>query len=429
MFRTANRFLFVLITPLFLLAEAGGLRHSKIINYAPQTDSAAIHTGLDLLLAHDCKILKNKNVAIVCNSGSIDRGGAHIIDRLTDRRDFRIVSVIQVSEKEFDTASSGLIYSQADSNHVARILITPGHPVVKQTDLNGANLLLFDLQYIGIRYDINFEILIALLKLSADRRIPLVLLDRPNPLTAAIMEGPLATAPGLTDAAQIPWRFGMTIGELALLINEEGWIDSKNAAPLYLIPMVNYPRREWHDRLDLPWGIPLEKVYTIETLLTYCSTCFYHYTNVSNGPGSLFQYEVGGAPWIGGAVLAERLNRTGDDYVEFSRVSFIPGSRSRILSQNIYLGEECTGIKIKVLDRQQYHTAKVGSYLLGLIAQLYANHFRWLEPAEIDQLFGSTSYRAVVDAKADLRQLYPVWLAELTAFQKLCPQYLLYGTL
>lgn len=287
--------------------------------------------------------------------------------------------------------------------------------------------MLVDLQYLGIRYDVNYDVVNSLLKLSAERRIPLVLLDRPNPLTAAIMEGPLATAPGLINAAQIPWRFGMTIGELALLINEEDWIDSGNAARLYLVPMVNYDRRDWYDRLGLPWGIPLENIFSIEALLTYCSTCFYHYSNISNGPGSLFQYEVGGAPWISGSVLLDRLNEMPGDYAEFSRVTFIPGSRSRVVTSSIYTGEECSGIKINVSDRKKYHTSAVGTYLLGLIAQLYPGHFRWREPARIDQLFGAEYYRVFVDTNADLRQLYPVWLSELTSFQKLRNRYLLYS--
>lgn len=431
MCKIENRLLFLLLIPLFLLAEGDDFQHSKIIYYYPsEKDSVNLYPALDLLLANDCKIIKNKRVAVVCNSGSLDRKGVHMLDRFSDREDFQLVAIIQTSQKEFNTESSGLAYSQFDSANITKnILITPNHPVVKQADLNGANLILVDLQYLGIRYDVNYDVVNSLLKLSAERRIPLVLLDRPNPLTAAIMEGPLTTSPGLAAAAQIPWRYGMTIGELALLINEEGLADSGNAARLYLIPMVNYNRRDWYDRLGLPWGIPLENIYTIEKLLKYCSTCFYYYSNISNGPGSLFQYEVGGAPWISGSVLIDRLNDMLGDYAEFSWVTFIPGSRSHITTSGVYIGEECSGIKINIPDRKKYHTSTVGTCLLGLIAQLYPGHFRWREPDRIDQLFGAEYYRALVDAKADLRQLHPVWLSELTSFQKLHTRYLLYSDL
>ncbi|MBU1872343.1 DUF1343 domain-containing protein [bacterium] len=427
MFKTENRLLLILFLPLFLLAENGSYQNTKIINYQPNSDSAKLHLGIDLLSQNDFILIKNKKIAVVCNNGSLDRNGVHILDVIDNRDDFQLVSIIQVSEKVFNTESSGMVFVRADStNLVQNITITPANPVVKRADLNGANLMLVDLQNIGIRYDVNFQVLISLLKLSADTRIPLVLLDRPNPITAAIMEGPLAVPDGLNSDIGIPWRFGMTLGEIALLINEEGWIESKKAARIFLVPMANYNRSDWYDRLGISWGIPLDDIYTVETLLKYCSTCFYHFSNVSNGPGSLFQYEVGGAPWISGPVLLNRLNGTCETYVDFSLATFIPGAHSTVLSATNYLGQECTGIRINVLDRENYRSSTVGTYLLGVIAQMYTRHFRWNNPKEIDMLIGDDSYRVTVDTGSDIRQLYPVWISGLTQFQKIRNKYILY---
>ncbi|MDO9548395.1 MAG: DUF1343 domain-containing protein [Candidatus Marinimicrobia bacterium] len=427
MFKTENRLLLILLFPLFLLAENGSFQNTKIINYQPNADSSKLHLGIDLLTQNDFSLVKKKKIAVVCNNGSLDRNGVHIIDIIDDRDDFQLVSIIQVSEKVFNAESSGMVFVRADSmNSVKNVTITPANPVIKRADLNGANLMLVDLQNIGIRYDIHFQVLISLLKLSADSRIPLVVLDRPNPITATIMEGPLAVPDGLNSDIGIPWRFGMTLGEIAVLINEEGWIESEKAARIFLVPMVNYNRSDWYDRLGISWGIPLDDIYTVETLLKYCSTCFYNYTNVSNGPGSLFQNEVGGAPWVSGPVSLNRLNETCDASVEFSLVTFIPGARSTVLSATNYLGQECTGIRINILDRENYRCSAVGTYLLGIIAQMYSRHFRWSNPEEIDKLFGDDSYRVTVDIGLNIRQLYPVWISGLTQFQKLRNKYMLY---
>jgi len=428
MFKTENRLFLILLLPLFLLAENGNFQHSKIINYQPKTDSSEFYLGLDLLNQNDYKLIRKKKIAVVCNDGSLDRNGVHLLDLIEKRDDFQVVSIIQVSLKTFNTESSGMVFTRSDSMDIVKnITITPANPVIKRADLNGANLMLVDLQNIGIRYDVNFQVLISLLKLSADKRIPLVLLDRPNPLTASIMEGPQATPAGLSEAARIPWRYGMTMGEIAALINEEGWVPSKKAARLYLVPMVNYNRSAWYDQLGITWGIPLDEIYTVEMLLKYCSTCFYDYSNVSNGQGSLFQYEVGGAPWVSGPVLLDRLNGTCEPNVEFSLVTFIPGSRGTMFTKINYLGQECSGIRINILDREKYRSSATGTYLLGVIARMYARHFRWTDPDAIDKLFGDDSYRITVDAGLNIRHLYPVWIAGLTQFQKLRNRYILYA--
>ena len=427
MFKIENRLVIIFLIPLFLLAKNGDFQNTKIINYLPDSDSSKLHLGIDLLSQNDFRLVKKKKIAVVCNSGSLDRNGVHILDVIDNRNDFQLVSIIQVSDKVYNTESSGMVLIQTDSTNTTKnITITPANPVIKRADLNGANLMLVDLQNIGIRFDIHFQVLISLLKLSADSRIPLVLLDRPNPITAKIMEGPLATPDGLIGEARIPWRFGMTLGELAVLINEEDWIPSKKPARIFLVPMVNYQRSDWYDQLRIPWGIPLDEIYTIEALLKYCSTCFYKYTNVSTGPGSLFQYEVGGAPWISGSILVNSLNGTCDAFVEFSLVTFIPGARSTVLSATNYLGQECTGIRINILDRENYSSSTVGTYLLGVIAQMYSRHFHWSNPEEIDKLFGDDSYRVIVDTGLNIRQQYPVWISELTQFQKLRNKYMLY---
>ncbi|MBN2602365.1 MAG: DUF1343 domain-containing protein [Candidatus Marinimicrobia bacterium] len=427
MFKTENRFLLLLLLPLFLLSENSSFQNTKIINYKPSTDSLKLHLGIDLLTQNDFNLLKKKKIAVICNDGSLARNGVHILDIIENHDDFQLASIIQVSEKIFNTESSGMVFVQTDTVDIVKnITITPVNPVIKRADLTGANLMLVDLQNIGIRYDVNFQVLISLLKISADSRIPMVLLDRPDPITATIMEGPLAVPDGLNCDTGIPWRFGMTLGEMALLINEEGWIDSQKAARVFLVLMRNYNRSDWYDQLGINWGIALDEVYTVENLLKYCSTCFYYFTNVSNGPGSLFQYEVGGAPWISGPVLLNRLNNRCEPYVEFSLVTFIPGVHGTAFSTTKYIGLECTGIRINVLDRDNYRCSLVGTYLLGTIAQMYSRHFRWSNSETIDALFGDDSYRVIVDTGSNIQQLYPVWISRLTEFQKLRNKYILY---
>jgi len=426
MLKNVNIAILILVFPLFLFCKDQDYKYTKILAYQPSSDSAAIHTGLDLLIQNNFKIIKKKKIAIVCNDGSFDRNGSHILDIFTDRKDLQLVSIIQVVEKVYSSESSGMVIVADSINPVKNVTISPFQPTVFRKDLNGANLILIDLQNIGIRYENTLNVLISLMNLSAKTRIPLVLLDRPNPITASITEGPLAANSNLVPDARIPWRYGLTFGELALLINEEPWIPGKKGARLYLIPMVNYDRSLWFDQTGLPWGIPLDEIYTIEMLLSYCTTCFFKYSNVSNGQSSLFPWEVGGAPWISGPVIIQTLNRQELSGVEFSLATFVPGSKKNVLMSSQYIGQECTGIRINIMNRKIYRTSQTGSYLLGIIGQLYPRHFRWLNPDNIDSIFGSNEYRMMVELGGDVKELSPVWIARLTEYQKLREQYFLY---
>ena len=92
----------------------------------------------------------------------------------------------------------------------------------------------------------------------------------------------------------------------------------------------------------------------------------------------------------------------------------------------IHLGRECSGFKITVTNRDTYEPVLVGSYIVALIAQLYPHHFKWLNPDNVDSIFGSNEYRMMVELGGDVKKLYPVWKSKLTGYQKIREQYFLY---
>jgi len=122
MFKTENRLFLILLLPLFLLAENGNFQHSKIINYQPKTDSSEFYLGLDLLNQNDYKLIRKKKIAVVCNDGSLDRNGVHLLDLIENRADFQVVSIIQVSLKTFNTESSGMVFTRSDSQTLTALI-------------------------------------------------------------------------------------------------------------------------------------------------------------------------------------------------------------------------------------------------------------------------------------------------------------------
>ncbi|MBU4445678.1 DUF1343 domain-containing protein, partial [bacterium] len=103
-----------------------------------------------------------------------------------------------------------------------------------------------------------------------------------------------------------------------------------------------------------------------------------------------------------------------------------PEAKKNVLTSTQYIGQECTGIRINIMNRKIYRTSQTGPYLMGIIAQLYPRHFHWVNPSVIDQLFGDSIYRVMVDSGRNLKQLYPIWISDMTDFQKLRQKYRLY---
>jgi uncharacterized protein YbbC (DUF1343 family) len=408
-----------------LLAEE--FKHTKIIYYKPVPSTTTLQTGLDLLIQHDFKTISGKKVAVLYNEGSYNRDGEHILDIMKNPVDFKLTAILEVREKTFDTESSRMMFYTGDSaRDINYVVVTPANPRVYEKDLNGANLILIDLQNIGVRYDNVLDVLISVLTIGSESRIPIVILDRPNPITATITEGPLSVTSTLKANARIPWRYGLTIGELATLFNEENWIPGEKSARLYVIPMVNYIRSRWFDQLKLPWRLPIEDIYTVEVLLSYCTVCYFDYSNVSYGPGGRFAYQVGGAPWIGGKEILEILNQQQLTGVKFDLVEFVPGSQKVSAQSGLYTGQECNGIRIIISDREKYRIGITGAMMLGTIGQMYPHHFKLNDQTAIDNLFGDRLFRMLVETGEKLETLPPLWISEMTPYQKIRQKYLLY---
>lgn len=402
-------------------------RYSRIIAYEPVTDTTAIHTGLDLLIQHQCQLIRDKKVALVVNTASHTRDDVHAIDVLSRELDTNLVSIIDILAQPLLATDGGSLILHDESARSAKyVCVTPQNPKVHFADLAGAEVILFDAMGLGVASDVNLAVLYSLLKISATRRVALVLLDRPNPLTAHISAGPLMTDSTGFVTRPIPWRYGTTLAELALMLNEEQALKAPKPARLYIVPMVNYHREHWFDETDLPWRLPIKEMYTIEELLLYLTIEPCKYTNLSGGQGSRHHYSVVGAPWLSGKQIVEQLQKSRIEGAAFQVVKFTPGIMTGRQHSGLYFGQECSGIRIHVTNRAVCDPLMLPAILLDLIARQYPHHFKWQNPRAIDYLFGDSSYRLNVESRRKIDYLFPLWTARLTDYQKRLIRYRLY---
>ncbi|WP_373551861.1 exo-beta-N-acetylmuramidase NamZ domain-containing protein [Haliscomenobacter sp.] len=269
-------------------------------------------------------------------------------------------------------------------------------------DLDG---ILFDLPDIGVRFYTYIWTLSYLMEACHVARVPLVVLDRPNPLSGnlALAEGPMldeTRAASFIGRWRMPIRHSLSIGELALFWQKERFSE---ALDLSVYQVQHWKREQFFQDLKLPFVPSSPAISSIETLLTYPALCFLEGLNVSEGRGTTFPFRVCGAPWMNGFVLARAFNDCGLDGVKARPFSFTP-------SEGSYKNQVCQGIMLHVLDAPVFRPVYVGLYLVGLLKKLYPEQLQWANyPTHVnktgarhfDLLTGTTKVRETLEDDVD----------------------------
>jgi uncharacterized protein YbbC (DUF1343 family) len=252
-----------------------------------------------------------------------------------------------------------------------------------------------------------------------------IVLDRPNPLTGRLTEGPVleprfASFVGLKP---LPVRHGMTIAEIARYLRESFYPD----LDLRVIPMQGWKRALWFDDTGLPWVIPSPNMPTLDTALVYPGMCLFEGTNISEGRGTTRPFELFGAPFIRGATIVKMLREFKLPGVSFRPLHFQPTFQK-------HAGLLCGGAQIHVTDRGKFKPFKTGVAILKAIHNTYPRDFKWKEPPyeyeevnlPIDILAGTDRLRKDIESWKDLDEMESWWQKETRAFEKIRKKYLLY---
>ena len=255
--------------------------------------------------------------------------------------------------------------------------------------LAGVDTVLFDIQDIGVRYYTYASTLFQMMETCAEAGKRMLVLDRPNPLGGEAVEGGVLSAgyESLVGAWRIPIRTGLTVGELALMVNSQADVPCE----LDVITMDGWKRDFHFTDTGLPWMLPSPNVPTLNTVQVYPGTCLFEGTNVSEG-GNNNPVRVDWSTvdrWASAGCTISEL------WVEGVHVH--PVYMSPTFSK--HAGELCGGIRIFITDSSEFRAVETGLVLLHELASLYSEEFHWLEPPRpgsryfIDLLTGGMEVR------------------------------------
>jgi uncharacterized protein YbbC (DUF1343 family) len=277
--------------------------------------------------------------------------------------------------------------------------------------LAGVDVMLFDIQDVGSRFYTYEATLSLVMKACGAAGVPVVVLDRPNPLGGRA-EGPClepeqASFVGLHP---MPIRHGLTMGELACLFHEVYGIGK---AP-EVVAMRGWGRGMAWEETGLAWVTPSPNMPTPDTARVYPGTCLIEGTVLSEGRGTAKPFEWIGAPWIDADRWVDHLQALALAGARFRPVYFMPSASKCV-------GEACAGVQVHITDREAFPAVTVGVALLHTLHALWPDRFAWRGTAGrffVDRLAGTVRLREAIEAGVDPRELERVWEPGLQEFAR-----------
>jgi len=373
-----------------------------------------VRSGLDMLAADAFAPLSGKRVGLITNHSGRDAQGRHIVELLQQAPHVKLAALF--------SPEHGL-YGNVDAKVASGIDPKTGLPVhslygktLRPTPemLAGIDALVFDIQDAGVRFYTYITTLAYTMEAAAQAGIDFYVLDRPNPIDATQVQGPVLDRDirSFTAYFPLPIRYGMTPGELALLFNAENRIGAK----LHVIKMDGYRRASWYDETGLRWVNPSPNLRSLTQTALYPGVALIEGANVSVGRGTPSPFELFGAPWMDGKKLAAYLNGRQIAGVRFAATVFTP-------LQSPYAKQRCEGVRVVLNDRETLDAPALGVEITAALHRFYPQKF------QLGDTLGMIGTRAVLQAirrGEDPRLIVAQWQDPLADFKQLRAKYLLY---
>jgi len=398
---------------------------------------ARVRTGLESFLdpASDAAGLpRGARLGVVAHPASIDAGGRHLVDRLVRDGRFRVTRLFGPEHGVRGAAQDMEAVAEPSDR-------ATGLPVVslygdteeslrpKAEQLKGLDAIVYDLQDVGSRFYTFVYTLSYVMEAAREADIPVVVLDRPNPIGGIAVEGPVLD-PKLASFVgrfPLPVRHGMTTGELAHLFRDAFGV----GGDVRVVPLAGWTRDMRFEETGLPWVLPSPNMPTPDTARVYPGGCLIEGTNLSEGRGTTRPFELVGAPWIDAGPFAETLAQAGDaeglDGVLFRASWFRPTFQK-------HAGRSCGGVQVHLTDPAKARPFATYLVLVREAHRLDPGSFDWRreryefvdDRLAIDLLLGCLKLRPMLEAHAPLAEMEASWAPGLAAFLNDRERFLLY---
>jgi uncharacterized protein YbbC (DUF1343 family) len=377
-------------------------------------NSTRVLTGIDVLERDNFKPLAGLRLGLITNHTGRDREGRQTIDVLHKAPNVKLVALFSPEHGLRGTADEKVSDSKDEATGLPIYSLYDELRRPKPEQLKQLDALVYDIQDVGVRFYTYISTLGYVLEEAAKVKLPVFVLDRPNPIGGVEVDGPIADSDKLSFISYhtIPTRHGLTIGELAQLFNRQRNI----GADMRVIKMEGWRRSMWFDETNLTWVNPSPNMRSLGEATLYPGVGLLETTNVSVGRGTDTPFEVVGAPWIQGDKFAELLNQRGLQGVRFVPIRFTPNA-------SVFKGELCGGVNIIVTDRGAFRPLLAGIEMALALRKLYPDE--WKVDSYLRLLVNADTLERVKRGDS-ARDIVASWNNALQEFRKARAEILLY---
>ena len=374
----------------------------------------AVMNGIDVLKQGEFKSLQGRKIAVVTNHSGKDREGNRTIDLLKNAPGVTVVRVFSPEHGLFGVLDEkvGHTVDEKTGLQVYSLYGETRRPTPEM--LQGVDTIVYDIQDIGARFYTYISTLGICMEEAAKHKLKVVVLDRPNPNTGMVVEGPIAQKKHFSFICYgpIPVSHGMTVGELAQFFNEE----LKIGCDLEVVRMQGWSRNMWWDDTLWAWVNPSPNIRNPTQAMLYPGIGLLETSNLSVGRGTDQPFEIFGAPWVDGRRLAAALNKERIPGLRFVPVTFTPESSK-------FAKQECQGVYIVVTDRRNLSPVNAGVTIAWHLEKLFGDAYDL--DATLRMLHNDDALKALKQAN-DPAMIPAAWKQELEAFKQVRQKYLLY---
>ncbi|HNX75602.1 MAG TPA: DUF1343 domain-containing protein [Candidatus Rifleibacterium sp.] len=383
-------------------------------------EAARVKTGIEVVARQHPEMVRGKQLALLTAKTAVDLTMTHSIDRLAKAASIKLIITGDSYFRETIPGSNPETRFDALTN--ARVIeITDPLHRPSLNDMAGVDLLVIDFQDIGIRYFKYVTIMAQLLDLAREASIPVLVLDRPNPINANTMSGPVLEVAlrSRFGVYPVPLIYGLTIGELALYFNKVFGL----GANLTVVGMEGYSRGMSYRDTGLHWVPPSDHIPEADSPMYYAVTGFLGEMGVfSTGVGTNRPFHYILAPWLDGEVLAQKLERH-----KLAGVRFISASEKPYYG--LFAQKKCQGIEIVITDPLTFDPFIAGTAILRSLYEIYPDRIPLTNPAAaeaLDTLLGSSRVRNGILGGQTLMQVHTSIQASLKDFINKRKEFLIY---
>lgn len=422
-----KRNVIVLIVLVFLLTQKITFGKDRMDNSkVKHLSSSLVKPGIDVLLEKRLDLIKGKRIGLITNQTGITSTFKSTLDALNELPEVDLVALFGPEHGIRGDIQAGNTVPQYRDKKTGIMVYSIYGETQRPTPvmLKNIDVLLYDIQNFGLRAYTYISSMAYAMESARDANIPFIVLDRPNPLGGARVEGNVLDQKfrSFIGVYQIPYAYGMTVGELAKLFNDHFKIN----CDLIVVPMEGWNRSMTYEETGLLW-IP------ISPHLPHAETIFHIATvggigelgTISEGVGTPTPFELIGAPWIDGDLLAKELNSKNLPGVYFRPAYFNPYYHPHSPQ---FVGKQCSGVQIHILDKNVFEPVVTQIHILTTIQKLYPQQkiFDTKRVNMFDKAFGTDEIRKAVLRGDSAEQIKASWQDQLEEFKKIRAKYLIY---